>query len=782
MNRERRFESRRALAALLVVFASGLGAASCAPPRLAIVSPADKTQAPASGDLSIQIDLGAPLAAGGSVHANLVRGIDGTSKSILPVALAVADASATASLGAAQLVPGRNSLFVSVDRDGDGRPEATVSTTFSWEPEIDVTDAERCDWLDPKKCLFPFPNDHFTGTDPTADTGLRLNFALASMPARYDGVHTDPTELNRNDGFSPGAELITHVEGIDLAKTGAAPITKIARSLESDTPIALVDADTGERRLLWLEADPRAAGVILGRPGQNLENGHRYIVALRRLKNAAGDTLPAKRPFQVYRDKIPTYLPAVEARRPKMEAMFANLARAGIGREDLFLAWEFTVISTRDMSERLIHMRDDAFASLGGAAPSFTVTRNEAFTSSTDADPNALFRRVDGTFRVPLYLTNGGVPGSRLRPGPGGLPERDPSQDFVANFRCTIPATASADHPARIVLYGHGLLGDEDEVAARNIRDITTKYDFVYCATRWSGMADEDTNNVYNILADLSLFPTIADRLHQGFLNFLFLGRAMKHPQGFVANPAFQDAEGRPIVDPGELFYDGNSQGGIAGGGLAAYAQDYTRAVLGVTGMNYSTLLLRSVDFDDFFTLLSITYPDPYDTSLNIALLQLLWDRVEANGGASHITRDTYPGTPPKKILLHVAFGDHQVANVTAEVEARTIGARIHQPALAPGRHADEQLPDDPTNRAYFGIDPLPNGPYDGSALVLWDSGTPTPPTDVIPPRPAAGFGRDPHETPRRDPEAQLQKSEFLKTGGAVIDVCNGQPCTAVDP
>jgi hypothetical protein len=34
------------------------------------------------------------------------------------------------------------------------------------------------------------------------------------------------------------------------------------------------------------------------------------------------------------------------------------------------------------------------------------------------------------------------------------------------------------------------------------------------------------------------------------------------------------------------------------GGALTAFAPDFNRAVLGVPGMNYSTLLRRSVDFD----------------------------------------------------------------------------------------------------------------------------------------------------------------------------------------
>ena len=45
------------------------------------------------------------------------------------------------------------------------------------------------------------------------------------------------------------------------------------------------------------------------------------------------------------------------------------------------------------------------------------------------------------------------------------------------------------------------------------------------------------------------------------------------------------------------LFYDGNSQGGIIGGALIAVEPDLDRGVLGVPGMNYSTLLTRSTDF-----------------------------------------------------------------------------------------------------------------------------------------------------------------------------------------
>jgi hypothetical protein len=164
---------------------------------------------------------------------------------------------------------------------------------------------------------------------------------------------------------------------------------------------------------------------------------------------------------------------------------------------------------------------------------------------------------------------------------------------------------------------------------------------------------------------------------------------------------------------------------------------------------------------------------------LLLSLVQMLWDRGDPNGYAHHITSDPLPGTPPHTVLMHVALGDHQVANVAAEVEARTIGARLRTPAIDPGRSFD-RVP-------LFGIPPIGHFPYNGSAYVVWDTGpvrsdgaggllgTPPAPTTNTPPR----EGRDPHSAPRSDPLARLQKSEFLKIGGSVVDVCGPHPCYA---
>jgi hypothetical protein len=145
------------------------------------------------------------------------------------------------------------------------------------------------------------------------------------------------------------------------------------------------------------------------------------------------------------------------------------------------------------------------------------------------------------------------------------------------------------------------------------------------------------------------------------------------------------------------------------------------------------------------------------------------------------MTTDPLPNTPPHQVMLHVGLGDHQVAQVSAEVEARTIGALHEAPYTDPGRDTDTP--------PIYGVDPIPSYPYAGSAIVMWDTGplrggecdsedavgTPPPPTGNVPPR----CGEDPHEFPRREPSARLQKSEFLKIGGGVIDVCGSRPCYA---
>ena len=236
-------------------------------------------------------------------------------------------------------------------------------------------------------------------------------------------------------------------------------------------------------------------------------------------------------------------------------------------------------------------------------------------------------------------------------------------------------------------------------------------------------MSSSDLPNVATLLGDLSTFHTLADRLQQGILNMQFLARLLKHPDGFASDPAFQaGAAHTPLIKTGEVYFNGNSQGGILGGAITAVSTEFTRAVLGVPAINYSTLLNRSVDYTQFSGVSTNAYPDPIDQQFDFSLIQMLWDRGEGDGYTQHLTDDPYPNTPRHEVLLIEAFGDHQVANIGTETFARSIGAKVWQPALAAGRSPDV-VP-------FWGIDPVPSTPYRGSVLVMWDYGTPRPPLE----------------------------------------------------
>jgi hypothetical protein len=718
-----------------------------------------------------------------------------------------------------------------------------------------------CDDFDPTVCLQPFPNDYFTALDPSTATGRRIDFNVLAMPRNALGKPIDPTEWNRNDGFSPGSLITVHIPGLDnqqaYAQTGPVPITDLSQYRSSTAPVVVIDATNPRhpRWPIWTELDSNASSDatrnLIIRPAVNFTEGHRYIVALRDLKDASGNLLAAPAVFAAFRDHPCTGCdpaapyPGGEAdRAAHMESIFDTLAQAGIDRSSLYLAWDFTVASQRSLSERMLHIRNDAFEQLGEQpgqlasmkipagtrAPKFVVTSVTNFAPGGD-----IARQIQGRFYVPSYLNTPGCQagGSFYYPPGSEIPGQLPGNIYEGKFVCNVPWAATTGHPARPGIYGHGLFGDRFEVNQQQLEDMSQEHDFTFCATDEIGMAcaldtppqdlsqllaeaeegvlpetpNCDVPNVVTAISDLSRFNTMIDRLQEGILGELYLGRLMVAPNGFAANPAFQ-WDGQPVIDPrSHLYYDGNSQGGIMGGAVTAFMVDGDRSTLGVPGMNYSTLLQRSTDFGtgaasegppqnmgipSYAWLVYHAYPSEADRQVVLALMQMLWDRGEADGYAEHMTSKPLPDTPAHTVLMHVAFGDHQVSDWAAAVEARTIGAYIRTPILDPAR--------DPRHgRTYFGLIPaIPYYPWPGSAIVVWDSGAPnqncslgvgappfgnTPAVDGCPADlpPSQWGGNDPHELPRRTPAARLEKSLFDLPNGKVYNVCGKVACRSTD-
>jgi hypothetical protein len=637
-----------------------------------------------------------------------------------------------------------------------------------------------CDRLDDAACMLPFPNDAFT-TPSASPSGRRLHFTRSMMPRNAQGKPIDPTPFRTFDGFSPGSVILAKVRGLDtpraLRRTNPVGLRDISRYRAKNAPVILFDTITRKRVPIWVEIDVNAKRprdrLLEIHPAKNLAEGHRFLVVLRNLRTARGRRINAGRRFAALRDG--------RHRTTRYQSIFRALRRAHVKRNRaLFLTWDFTVASQRSLSGRMQTIRDRAFAQLGdtnlsdnhidGAPPAFAA-------EAADASGTPYARVIRGTVTVPCFLTTGGcTPGGSFYYSRTGdfLPAQRAGNVAQAHFTCVVPTTATPAHPAQLILFGHGLLGsDADVVSSRAVQASTREQNAVFCATPWAGMSSADVPNARTVLADISKMPTVADALQQGMLNALFLGRLMAHPGGLAASPLFRSG-GHPIITAGDgsLAFAGGSQGAILGGALTAFAPDFNRALLNVPGMNFSVLLPRSIQFDAFKPIFGPAYRDQLERPLVLDLAQLQWDRGESSGVAAHISGSPLPNTPDHRALLQVAFGDHQVTQYQADAMARTMGARIHQPALAPGRS--------PQRRPTWGLQPIPAGTYTGSAITYWDAGTQhvaAPPLVNLPNR----AQEDPHTYPGLTLAARNQAADFLR--GGFTDTCGGQPCVAApDP
>ena len=224
-----------------------------------------------------------------------------------------------------------------------------------------------------------------------------------------------------------------------------------------------------------------------------------------------------------------------------MKPLFATLAEAGIARDDLYLAWDFTVASERNLSERMLHIRDDAFAQLGDtnladlkvagrhrrtfrrrpidAAPDRHARRRRRppVTATQDARPADRAARRGPRARPLLPDQPGCPPGSRfVYPPATACRYAIPGNTMAAKFICNVPRRRrAATRPAPVALRPRPARAARAGERRRNVKALAHEHGFMFCATDWSGMSQEDLPNARTILADLSRFrrsPTAASR------------------------------------------------------------------------------------------------------------------------------------------------------------------------------------------------------------------------------------------------------------------------------
>lgn len=645
------------------------------------------------------------------------------------------------------------SLVACKGKDGQGDDSAS--------PAVELSD---CDPVAPTLCGLPFPSTFYMREDASSATGWRVQLGETTLPVNSNGYQPIPRYWNERDGWSPLTPMLAHLPGVSL--DGVIGHDELGAFLDEDAKTVVVDVETGERVPHFVELDMSHEDderrLLMLRPVAPMQYGHRYVVGLRGLVDESGASIAPSEAFQALRDGEGSEDPDVEGRRAVYdEVVFPALEAEGWSRGEVQLAWDFVVGSREGIMGRMLWMRDDALDRIA-EGPGYTVDEVVEFTAEENEHTA---RRVYGTMTVPLY-TEADSANTVLTRDAEGMPYAN--GETTVPFTVIVPRTLVDDpRPAPVVQYGHGLLGGQGEVEGGYLAEVSDRYGWILIAVDWTGMKAVDTLAISGIIAGgnasspadqpagLDRFAVVPERSMQGFVEALAAMRLITGP--LAADAALmatdpESGESVALVDPERRYYYGNSQGGILGGAYLALSTDVQRGVLGVAGMPYNLLLDRSHDFDSFFAMFRIMYPDAAQTMLWLGLIQTLWDQGEPSGYGLAVNQEPLEGTEPKEVLLQVAIGDNQVTTLGAHVMARAYGATLLDPPV----------------REVWGL-PTASDEVTGSALVEWHYGLEEPYTNVPP------DGEDPHEWPRREELAQEQMYRFFEEG-IIVNTCEG-PC-----
>ena len=657
------------------------------------------------------------------------------------------------------------------DVDPDvAEPDAEVSDGGDTETVDPVGLEAPCDPLDPKQCLLPFPSNLYLVPDASRDTGFTLDFGNA-LVRNVDGKAIASAPYKRLDGYSVGTPLIVSFPDLDLA--GLATEYDTAPSLAANAEIlwfAVGADDTLTRVPYFVDDDVQeldlAERLLIVRPAAILDEGTRYIVAFRSLKNRDGSTYAPSAAFAALVAGNATD-PALAPRQGHFDGIFGLLADNGVSLSGLQLAWDFTTASCDALHGMMLHMVDGAFAEVGQDGPQLTSIEVEELTNEDWA------LEIRGTFEVPHYMKESpmvrfdGIVWTFNQPG--GVAKELPTLNGTrsARFWVRIPKSAfvevdGARVPHGLVMYGHGQNGSGTQVRSGANGRIANQNNLIFFAADMWGMSEEDFAGILDMLGDMSNFTGISDRIQQGILNHVLLARSFKNR--FASLDAVTSRG--ILIDPARFSYSGISQGGIYGASFVAVSPDLQRGHLGVPGNNYGFMLGRSRNFAPFFLGLAGFYQERWKQVVLLQVIQLLWDGGDPTSYMKHISKEPFPGQGANAFLLAPAKGDVQVAVTSNEWLARS-GLGI--PVMTP-YDTTRTVPSGAETAAY---------PRNGSGIVLYDFGNPWPDESVN--NPPTSEAPDPHGGPRNNDAHNRQLVHFLDTG-EIIDVCSDDQVPGCTP
>ncbi len=528
-------------------------------------------------------------------------------------------------------------------------------------------------------CLLPYPSAFFQTPDDATATGVRVQIPQDALPVGPDAPTIDLAPINTADGCSPAGPILLHF-GVDIDADQLTGQRELPESLEADHPIALFDVETGRRILFMSEMDANRKNgfdgryALIIRPMEPMEMGHRHVVVLSEaLRDVDRNPLTSPPAFAALRDGVPTTNAIIEDVRDEYVALFTLLAERGYARDELLLAWDFTVASEDYLTGSVRSMRAETLAEVTGTGMRYTI---DSITESPNANVAAL---IQGTFEAPTYLNDDNV----FEYDADHHPVRQPV-DRIFPFTMIIPqAAADIDAPVPLVVFGHGLFGTGRGTLSPNgvLAAAANEVGMVLVATDWIGLSGGDLQLIISeVIPDLNRIALVTDRLQQSIINHitlteLALGDLSDDPEVRVGSG--------PLIDDTRIYYAGGSLGGIQGSSFVAMSPRITRGVLSVPGAGWLNMLTRSTHWNQLAPFISAIYPDPLLQQIGIALLQSLFDHSDPVNLSRHLFERPLEDAPPSRVvLLHEAIGDSQVPNLASEMLARAIGVPLVTPSV----------------------------------------------------------------------------------------------------
>lgn len=611
-------------------------------------------------------------------------------------------------------------------------------------------------------CMLPYPSDYFLVNDAAMPSGKRVALTEAAKPKTITETSFDFTADNPIDGFSTHQPIMAFFSGGVTAEGVVFHKDDPLSSLKPESKVLLIDTETGKAVPAWgevdLNADNLSERAFIVRPFSKLDYKKRYIVALQGLLSAnedgsSGPMAQAPQGFARIRDKQTAGDVVLDpiAQRYEKE-IFPALAAWGVSRDKLQLAWDFTTGSEEHLTRDLLFMRDEIIAKFEATPPKVTVTKA---IENTVAENENIWLRIEGTMTVPLFLENDKLGAKLTRDASGHIKQNGEAE---VTFTLQVPHSANpADanfEPMRILEYGHGAFGLQEEINYSFMRGYTNQEKYIAAAVDWWGMTEQDRNTVIEKgLSDQSHMFDFVDRLHQGVVNFIALSYALKGP--IAALPELQRF-GKTLYNPDKLYYYGISQGAIFGVTMLSLNPILDRGALGVGGGPYSLNMGRSGSFVPFVALLKAPLQSALTMSKLVMMSQNRWDRVDPMTYAPHLLTDPFPKSPAKRfILMQNAIGDHLVNNLSSDLVSRASGIKMLEGASAP----------------IWGID-MVAGPAE-SALVNVDFKLTELP-GVYCKLPSPDQTPEVHEEVRRNAKVKAQLNAFFQPNGMITNTCDG--------